>query len=300
MLSDRLVGVLCLGLAALAATWDGDVTWPAARRARPMATARPASHRDAADAAFEASAGTAAGGTTGPPPTRTAAAPTTTASGSTTTTATGPPGPGSEAARAIARQALVVQGDLPSGFVVLRPAPADEQPTTDGPLERCLGADAGQLTAAIGAKAGSAQFGKGGTGTVSSSSAVFDQIASAQRALDVLSSPSARSCFEGLINARLARNPNLPEDVRGSLSSLEVERVGDQTTGYRFEVKLPAEDVEDDPKPSEGQISYLADFVFLRRGRVLALVEMASLRQPFDSGVAGDLLSSLVQHMPPA
>jgi hypothetical protein len=65
-------------------------------------------------------------------------------------------------------------------------------------------------------------------------------------------------------------------------------------------VKLPAEDVEDDPKPSEGQISYLADFVFLRRGRVLALVEMASLRQPFDSGVAGGLLASLVRHMPPA
>jgi hypothetical protein len=33
---------------------------------------------------------------------------------------------------------------------------------------------------------------------------------------------------------------------------------------------------------------------------VLALVEMANLRDPFDPGVAHGLLSSLARHMPPA
>jgi hypothetical protein len=40
MLSDRFVGALCLGFAALAATWGGDVSWPASEPARPAASAR--------------------------------------------------------------------------------------------------------------------------------------------------------------------------------------------------------------------------------------------------------------------
>jgi hypothetical protein len=303
MLPDRLVGALCVGLAALAATWGGNTTWRAPH-AWPRQAAAPASQRGAAGPSSEASTTTAAGGTTGMTlPTEAAVAPTTTIPGSSTTTtvgrSTGPAGEPAKA-KAMARQALLVVGDLPSGFVTLRAAPGDDDPTTDGPFERCLGADAGALTAAIRAKAASAQFARTGTGTASSSSAVFDQTAPAERVMGILGSSPARSCFEGLINARLARNPNLPENVRGTLASIDAEQAGDQTTGFRFEVKLPAEDVVEDPDPSEDQVSYLADFVFVRRGRVLALVELANLRHPFDAGLAQGLLSSLAKHMPSA
>jgi hypothetical protein len=301
MLPDRLVGALCVGLAALAATWGGNATWRAPH-SWPRQAAAPATQRGAADSSSEASTITAAGGATETTlPGGAVVAPTTTTPGSsTTTTVARSPGPGGGPAKAMARQALLVAGDLPSGFATLHPAPGDDDPTTDGPFERCLGADAGVLTAAIAAKAASAQFARAGTGTASSSSAVFDQSASAEKVMEILDSSSARSCFEGLINARLARNPNLPEDVRGALTSIDVDPAGDQTTGFRFEVKLPAEDVVDDPDPSEDQVSYLADFVFVRRGRVLALVELANLRHPFDAGLAQGLLTSLAKHMPSA
>jgi hypothetical protein len=301
MLPDRLLGALCVGLAALAATWGGNATWKVPQAGLRPATGPP-TQLGAASVSAEASTTTATGGTPGTtiPPGATPAPATTAPGSSTTTTPTRPPGPGGEVARAMAHQAVLVSADLPSGFVTLRPAPEDDERTSDGPFERCLGADAGSLTAAIAAKAGSAQFAKAGTGTVSSSSAVLDRTVSAEKVMDMLSSSSARSCFEGLINARLARNPNLPEDVRGKLATRDADPVGDQTTGFRFEVRLPAEDVEDDPNPSEDKIPYLADFTFVRRGRVLALVEMANLRRPFDSGTANDVLASLAKHMPPA
>jgi hypothetical protein len=283
MLSDRLVGALCIGLAAVAATWDGHATWRV-----PRSGPRTAAH-----------AGPARNTTATTFPTEPTAATTTTAPGSSASTAPARSGgPAGEDDRAVARRAVLVPGDLPSGFVTLRPAPGDDEATGDGPFEHCLGSDAGALTAAIRAKAASAQFARDGTGTVLSSAAVLDRPVSAEKIMKMLGSSSARSCFEGLINARLARNPNLPEDVRGTLRPIGVGRVGDQTIGFRFDVRLRAEDVEEDPDPSEEEISYLADFVFVRRGRVLALVEMAGLRVPFDRGVAEAMLSSLAGHIP--
>ena len=44
---------------------------------------------------------------------------------------------------------------------------------------------------------------------------MFDQPATAEKVLGLMATPAARSCFESLINARLARNPNLSQDVQG-------------------------------------------------------------------------------------
>ena len=286
MLPDRIVGVLCLVIAGVVATWGGPVGGPSTTPPE-RSTARRASSGAAAPDPETTTTTVAAVTTTAPAATSST---TTTAPPSTTTTA----GPRTAAAAAAdeaeARRILLTTGDLPPGFVVVR-QPSGEAAGNDGPFERCLGPDAGALTAAVRAKARSAEFGRSGTGTVSSSSAVFDSPESAAKVISILASPPARACFEGLINARLARNPNLPEDARGTLTGVDPGQFADQTTGFRFEVRLPAEDLEEEP--TEEEIPYLADFVFVRKGRSLVLLEFGSLRRPFPADdlrrVAGDL-----------
>ena len=277
--SDRLVGALCLVVAAVAITWGRG---PAEESERRVAGSQVLD----VSAAGETEAPVAAGGpqatsTTEAAPTTTTAtgrgsAASSTTTGPATSAITAPPS--KEAEEALARRVLLTPADLPGGFVLVRPAPTGPS-EADGPFERCLGPDAAALTAAVRAKARSAEYGRSGAGTVSSSSAVLDAPASAEKVLATLATPSARACFEGLINARLARNPNLSEDVRGTMSPLDASGFGDQSTGFRFEVQLPAEDVEDEP--SGDKVPYIADFVFVRKGRLLALIEFGNLRQPF-------------------
>lgn len=274
---DRLVGALCLVVAAVAATWGRGPSEESERRAagREMLEVSAAGETEA-PATAEATSTTAPAPTTTTATGKGSASPTTaTAAASTTTTAP----PSKEADEALARRAVLTGGDLPGGFVMVRPAPTGPA-EADGPFERCLGPDAATLTAAVRAKSRSAEYGRSGAGTVSSSSAVLDTPASAEKVLATLATPAARACFEGLINARLARNPNLSEDVRGTMSPLDVSGIGDQSTGFRFEVQLPAEDVENEPS-SEEKVPYIADFVFVRKGRVLALIEFGNIRQPF-------------------
>ena len=291
MVPDRIVGLLCLGAAAALATWGAPLTddAPGARSVRRASSSQAAGATTTTTAADDGpeGAGTAEG-----------AASTTTTSGSaapTTSTTVPPPAAASgEPDDALSRRVLLAAQDLPPGFVVVR-QPSGEAAGNDGPFERCLGPDAAALTASVRAKARSAEFGRSGTGTVSSSSAVFDGAENAARVMRTLSTPPARACFEDLINARLARNPNLPEDARGTLTPLDAGPFGDGATGFRFEVRLPAEDIEDDP--SEEEITYLADFVFVRKGRVLALLEFGSLRRPFPAGDVKSIATHLADRI---
>jgi hypothetical protein len=123
----------------------------------------------------------------------------------------------------------------------------------------------------------------------------MDTAASGEKVLTALATPSARGCFEGLINARLARNPNLSEDVRGSMAPLAVSGFGEQSTGFRFEVQLPADDVENEPAEEGGKVPYIADFVFARKGRTLVLVEFGNLRQPFAPGDLMSVVNNLIR-----
>lgn len=287
---DRFVGACCLLVALVAATWG---------RGPADAPARAEDGR----AAVEVTAGEPR--EADPRSTSTTAAPSTTsttaraATSSTTTTTTGPaPATTAAASRqadeALAKEALLVAADLPAGFVAVRDAPAGDA-DGNGPFERCLGSDAATLTAAVRARARSGEYGRSGAGTVSSSSAVLDTPASATQVLDTLATPSAQGCFEGLINARLARNPNLSEEARGTLSPVPAGGYGDQSTGFRFEVELPAEDVEDEP--SGERVSYVADFIFARKGRVLVLVEFGNLRRPFPAADQKTVITNLLRRI---
>ena len=295
MLRDRLLGVVCLGAATVAATWGGNGVL---HRASALAAsgAPPGVHAGTV-ASGVVSADTVPAPASDPSSTVTTAAPssptagTAKAAGATTTTRPG------EAPAVLARRALLAQSDVPGGFGMTSPAPADGTAAPDSPFERCAGPDAAGLTAAIRARARSATFAKPDIGSVSSSSVVFDQPASAQKVLGLMATPSARSCFEGLINARLARNPRLSQEARGALGPAPSPSVGAAAIAYRFDVRLPAEDVDPKAGPDDPPVRYVADFVFVQKARTLVLAEFDNLRQPWADDALRGVVTALVAHV---
>ena len=293
MLHDRLLGVLCLGVATLAATWGGndvlrDAEALAARRAAPAT-----GHADLVGGGDVQPSGT-------PAPTAESSTTSTTAAPPPTAPrpAAGAPGatPPGEPAAEVAKRALLTQRDVPPGFTATSPPP-DSSTSGDSPFERCAGPDSAALTAAIGARARSATFAKPDTGSVSSMAVVFDQPATAEKVLGQLTTSAARSCFEGLINARLARNPKLSQDVKGSLGPAPSPSVGDASLAWRFDVRLAAEDVDATARPDDPPVRFVADFLVIRKGRTLVLAEFGNLRQPWSDvllkSVAGNLAARI-------
>lgn len=290
MLRDRLLGVLCLGAATLAATWGGNDVLREAQAVAAQGPAATAGHADLVGGADLP---------TGPPPAAESSTTVTTALVATTTTAQPagtPAAPPGEPPAEVVKRALLTQTDVPAGFTVTSPPPADAN-SGDSPFERCAGPDSLALTAAIGARARSATFAKADTGSVSSLAVVFDQPATAEKVLGQLTTSSARSCFEGLINARLARNPKLSQDVKGSLGPAPSPSVGDASLGWRFDVRLPAEDVDANARPDDPPVRFVADFVVIRKGRTLVLAEFGNLRQPWADALLKGVATSLAAHI---
>jgi len=292
VLHDRLVGLLCLGAATVAATWGGNGALKEAS-AQAARAARLAAHADSvapgvigADSATNPAADPSSTTVTVPASSSTTAP----AAASTTTTVPG------EAPAVLVKRALLVQADVPEGFTVTNPAPADGSALPDSPLERCAGPEAASLTAAIGARARSATFTRPDTGSASSTAVVFDQPVSAEKVLALMNTPAARSCFEGLLNARLARNPNLSQDVQGSLGPASAPELGEGMVAYRFEVRLPAEDVDSNAGPDDPPVRYVADFLMIRKGRTIVLAEFANLRQPWPAATLRGVAANLTNH----
>jgi hypothetical protein len=292
VLHDRLLGVLCLGAATLAATWGGnDVLHETAALAdkAPPATVHADTLGLGGDLPYAGELPAPESSTT-----VTTAAPTSTTTAKPTTGSTVPAG---EPAGEVAKRALLTQADVPPGFTITSPAPPDGAASADSPFERCAGPDSTSLTSAIGARARSATYAKADTGSVSSVAVVLDQPGTAERLLGQLTTPSARSCFEGLINSRLARNPKLSQDVKGSLGPAPSPSVGDTALGYRFEVRLPAEDVDANARPDDPPVRFVADFVVIRKGRTLVLAEFDNLRQPWDDATLKSVATNLAAHL---
>jgi hypothetical protein len=292
VLHDRLLGVLCLGAATLAATWGGnDVLREASAHAAKGAS--PPVHADALGYG-DSGAALAPAPESSTTTTTSAVSSTTTAQPAGAPTTTAPPG---EPAGEVARRALLAQADVPAGFTVTSAAPPEGATMSDSPFERCAGADSAALTKAIGARARSGTFARADIGSVSSSVVVFDQPATAEKVLGQMTGTAARSCFEGLINARLARNPRLSQDVHGSLGPAPSPSVGETTLGYRFEVRLPAEDVDVNARPDDPPVRFVADFLLIRKGRSLVLVEFDNLRQPWADTALNAVATNLAAHL---
>jgi hypothetical protein len=231
---------------------------------------------------------------TGAPSTGTTAAP---PSSSTTGKAPGTrAAPSPDDPAALAQRAVLAPTDLPAGFTMTSPAPTDAPAAGESPFERCAGTDAATLTSAIGGRARSATFAKPDIGSVSSAAVVFDQPATAEKVLGLMTTPAARSCFEQLVNTRLARNAKLSQDVKGSLGPAPSPSVGDGSVAYRFDIRLPAEDIDRNAKADDPPIRFVSDFVFIRKGRTLVLAEFGNLRQPWVDVALKGVATSLVAH----
>jgi hypothetical protein len=290
VLHDRLLGVLCLGAATLAATWGGnDALHEAAAHA--ARSGPPGIHADGVipgltspDTAVVPAADT---------PTSATAAP---SSSTTTAKPAGTPAPGEDPA-ALAQRAVLARADLPEGFTVTAAAPTAAPAAGESPFERCAGSDAGSLTSAILGRARSATFARADVGSTSSAAVVFDQPATAGKVLGLMTTSAARSCFEQLINSRLARNAKLSQDVKGSLGPAPSPSLGDGSVAYRFDVRLPAEDVDRNARPDDPPIRFVSDFVFIQKGRTLVMAEFGNLRQPWVDVALKGVATNLVAHV---
>ena len=294
MLHERLLGVLCLGAATLAATWGGNgaLDQAAARAAR---DGGPALHADTVLPGLT-SPDTGPAPAVDPSGTATTAAPVASTTGPGSGSASATTGPAAEPPDVVGKRALLTQADVPAGFTMTIPAPADKAAPPDTPFERCAGSDAGRLTAAVGARARSATFAKADTGSVSSVAVVFDEPATAEKVLGLMTTSAARACFEDLLNARLARNPKLSQDVKGFLGPAPSPGVGEGSLAYRFDVRLPAEDVEANARPDDPPVRFVADFLMIRKGRTLLLAEFGNLRQPWVDATLKSVAANLVAH----
>ena len=291
MLHDRLLGVLCLAAATLAATWGGnDVLHQA--KAQAVRDAVPAPHADSVIPGLTSPVA-------GPAPAADPSTTVTVAASSSSTTGPAPavPAPGGEAPDALAQRALLALTDLPAGFTMTSPAPPGAPAAGESPFERCAGTDAASLTRAIGGRARSATFARGDIGSASSAAVVLDQPATAEKVLGLMTTPAARACFEELINTRLARNAKLSQDVKGSLGPAPSPSVGDASVAYRFDIRLPAEDVDRTAKPDDPPVRFVSDFLFIRKGRTLVLAEFGNLRQPWVDTALKGVATSLVAHV---
>jgi hypothetical protein len=290
VLHERLMGVLCLAAATVAATWGGNDTLRQAD-AQAARNVAPGLHADAVIPGLT-SPDTAPAPAADPSTTVTAAP-----SSSTTTAPAAAPPPNGEDPAALAQRALLAQADLPAGFTVTAPAPPGPAAPGESPFERCAGADAASLTKSIGGRARSATFARSDTGSASSAAVVFDQPATAEKVLGLMTTPSARACFEDLINSRLARNVKLSQDVKGSLGPAPSASVGDASVAYRFDIRLPAEDIDRNAKPDDPPIRFVSDFLFIRKGRTLVLAEFGNIRQPWVDTALRGVATNLVAHV---
>ena len=126
---------------------------------------------------------------------------------------------------------------------------------------------------------------------------VLDQPASTEKILGLMTTTSARQCLEEMINSRLARNPKLSQDVKGSVGPAPSPTVGDGAVAYRFDVRLPAEDVEANAKSDDPPVRFVADFVLFRKGRTLVLAEFDNLRQPWFDDTLRSVATALAAHV---
>jgi hypothetical protein len=284
---NRILGVLLLALAAAGVVVTGDRV---DSRRGVVVTAGPGTAAGATSTTVAVSAGTevAAPGGAAPAP----GAATTT----TTTTITAPAATSSSAPaptdQALVQQMVLRQADLPAGFDQQK-AGTSRSSTGGGEdaFDSCLGPDTATLRRALVVRARSPNFARRPASVVSSAAALFDTPASAGRVMAVLRSEAARDCLEKRANDRLADDPGFPEGSSGTMTRITLGAFGEETRAYRLEVRMP-------PSGPDGKdATYLADFLFVRKGRAVVMVQFGSLDQPFPLAEAQAIAGRLAARM---
>jgi hypothetical protein len=236
-----------------------------------------------APAATEVAAPTGAAPAPGAAP-----ATTTTATTASATTASAP----APTDQALAQQMVLRKEDLPAGFDQQQSGTSRSSAGGgEDAFDSCLGPDTATLRRALAVRARSPNFARRPASVVSSAAALFDTPASASRVLAALRSEAARDCLEKRANDRLADDPGFPEGSSGTMTRITLGAFGEEARAYRLEVRMPPSG------PSGKDATYLADFLFVRKGRAVVMVQFGSLDQPFPLAEAQAIAGRLAARM---
>jgi hypothetical protein len=280
---NRILGVLLLALAVAGVVFAGDRV-----HSRSVMVVRTGSGEATAGPADTPQA---------PAPTEVAASPatipaapnastTTTVAGATTASTAPPP-----TDQAVVQQMVLRPEDLPAGFSQQAAgAPRSGASNGEDAFESCLGPDTAALKRALKVRARSPGFSRRPNHAVSSAAALLDTPASAVRMMAALKTDAARECLEKRANDRLADDPGFPEGSSGTMSPLTLGAFGEESRAYRLEVHMPSED-------GGKESTYLVDFLFVRKGRAVVMVQFGSLNGPFNLGEARAVAGRLAARM---
>lgn len=286
-MGNRILGVLLLGLAVAGAVVTGDRV--DSRRGVVVTTG---SAQGGGDAGPPATPGPGEVATPAEPPAAGAAAPTaastTTTAPGATTTATAAPAPTDQA---LAQQMVLRREDVPAGFDQQQAGTSSSAGGGEDAFDSCLGPDTANLRRALKVRARSPGFARRPASVVTSAAALFDTPASASRVLAVIRSETARSCLEKRANDRLADDPAFPEGSSGTMAPVALGTFGEESRAYRLHVRMP-------PAEPDGKgANYLADFLFVRKGRAVVMLQFGSLDQPFPLAEARAVAGRLAARM---
>jgi hypothetical protein len=286
---NRILGVLFLGLAVAGVVFLGDRVSP---RRGLVVTAGPGEKAAGNATATTGATGTETAAAPGPE-----TAPALAPGPSTTTTAPGATSP-TVAAPALTDQVLAQQmvlraEDLPAGFAQHPAGTGRAGASGSGAdaFDSCLGSDTAALRRALKVRAYSPGFTRRPSSVVSSAVALFDTPASAARVLAAIRSESARVCLEKRANDNLADDPGFPEGSSGTMTRIVLGQFGEEARGYRLEVRMPP------PEAGGKETTYLADYLFVRKGRAVVLVQFGSLDRPFPVAEAQSVVGRLAGRM---
>jgi hypothetical protein len=207
-------------------------------------------------------------------------APTTSTSTSTTTTTVVDPA----ADQARAGELVLVTADLPSGWTVELAEPDDPSDTSDEELAACAGAPDPNTTET--ATVHGSTFRMGGLVSVSSTATFVKTLADAQADVAAIEGDKFIPCAEAGLTKSLQAEFEGQEVVVESLrvSAIMVPSVGQETLGFRVEMRLSVE--------GDAQL-FFTDLVFIADGRAELSLEFFRADQPFDPALRDELIGKV-------
>ena len=190
----------------------------------------------------------------------------------------------------VADDVVLKLADFPSGWTEDEAKPEEEDSAND-PIDKCFGGEGKTLDENTSAEADSPDFSRGETTTVSSFSAVMKEEKDAEAAMDILASAKLKDCFNQALEEEIKASSGEDEGFtlgEVTLKNASFAKVGDETTALQFVIPISAPGVE---------VSFYADLVFFRQGRVIGGLFLGNVTTPLASAEGEALAKKMVTRM---
>jgi hypothetical protein len=188
----------------------------------------------------------------------------------------------------LADRIVLKLSDFPSGWT--EDDSTDEDDDDEDPLADCLGEESDELTDAETAEAESPDFSRGEATTASSLVSLLKTEPDAERGMELIRSEKLKQCLNEAMDKEL-RTQTGEEGVEigeVSLKNSSFPNVADETAALQMQVPITVQG---------STVSFYADIVFFREGRIVAGLMVADVGQPFPSAEAEALARKLAGRM---